>query len=144
MTRPSWLTVALASAGGFLAGVLLVAILGGPKGTTRTTTDTRTVAKVRTVTDTKTETKTVTQSTPAPADPGPGGGGEQGNAGDGVPNVVGRRLDRADAELRAAGFSSEVDEFVLIASNWVVVGQDPPAGSDADPGTTVTLDVQRQ
>ena len=47
--QPSWLAVAIAGAGGFLAGVLLVAILGGPKGVVRTTTVQRTATVTRTV-----------------------------------------------------------------------------------------------
>ena len=125
--RPSWLTVALAGAGGFLCGVLLVAILGGPKGTTKTETR----ASVRTVTTTRTVTRTET----APA------------VQDGVPDVVGQRLDDAQKTLEDAGYDVDVQDGTLFGvvepENFVVTGQDPKAGKKSPPDGRVTLNVQR-
>jgi beta-lactam-binding protein with PASTA domain len=79
---PGWLTVALAGAGGFFVGVILVIVLGGPAdGPTRTvtqiahslTTGVDVVVKVR------------------------------------VPPVEGLELDDAQSRLKAAGFAVKVD-----------------------------------
>jgi beta-lactam-binding protein with PASTA domain len=120
--RPGWLTVALAGAGGFLCGVLLVAILGGPKGVTRTTTTTvhRTVTAV--------QTQTVdTRPT--------------------VPGVVGERLPEARDALDRAGLKADVVDHTLFgiidASHFVVTRQDPAAGARVPPGAHVTLTVDR-
>jgi hypothetical protein len=121
--RPSWLTVALAAAGGFLAGVLLVAILGGPKGTVRT--ETRTTASVAT------QTRTVTTDD-RPA----------------VPDVVGRRLPEARDVLTQAGFDVDVQDDtvfgILDERNYVVTEQAPAAGLRVEPGSAVTITVDRR
>jgi beta-lactam-binding protein with PASTA domain len=117
--RPGWLTVAIAGAGGFLCGVLLIAILGGAKGVTRTTTDT--VARTTTVT----------------VDPRPV-----------VPDVVGRRLDDARNAVEAAGLRSDVVDDTLFGvidpSHFDVVDQDPPGGTHVAPDTHVVLTVERR
>lgn len=119
LDRPSWLTVALAGAAGFLAGVLLVAILGGPKGTVRT--ETRTVAQTQTLTiDARPQ----------------------------VPDVVGRRLPDARKAVETAGFDVDVVDDSLFGIvdevNWVVVEQDPAGGERRSTGETVTLRVERR
>ncbi|MET0190069.1 MAG: Stk1 family PASTA domain-containing Ser/Thr kinase [Pseudonocardia sediminis] len=59
-----------------------------------------------------------------------------------VPFVIGKDVDEATEELRAAGFSVQVESsFPFTRRNPRVVGQDPGAGDEADPGTTVTLNV---
>ncbi|WP_354702283.1 hypothetical protein DSM112329_02639 [Paraconexibacter sp. AEG42_29] len=127
--RPSRLTVALAGAGGFLAGVLLVAALGG----TPTTTVSETTTQAVTVT-----APAQTLTTP-PSDPGP--------SFPTVPELVGARLDQAqdrldDLQLRASvlggGTFGVVDE-----TNWVVVQQDPPSGTRLATGADVVLRIER-
>jgi beta-lactam-binding protein with PASTA domain len=119
--RPSWLTVAVAGAAGFLAGVLLVAVLGRPKGTVHTTT--------RVVPQTETQTLTI--------DPRPK-----------VPDVVGKRLPDARQELEDAGFDVDVQDDTVFGiideSHFVVVEQDPPAGERLADGDTVAVRVERQ
>ncbi len=59
-----------------------------------------------------------------------------------VPFVVGKDVEEATEELRAAGFSVRVENsFPFPRRNPRVVGQDPDAGDEAEPGATVTLDV---
>jgi hypothetical protein len=123
--RPTKLTVALAGAGGFLAGVLLVAALGGTP----------------TVTQTEATRVTVT----APAKTVPGGTVITVTA---VPPLVGERLDTAKQRLDAAQFDIDVNGGgifgVIDESNWEVVSQDPPAGSQLQQGSTVHVDVERR
>jgi beta-lactam-binding protein with PASTA domain len=122
MRTPTWLTVALAGAGGFLAGVLLVAILGGPKGTTKTTTERQT----------QTQTQTVTRTVDTRKQ---------------VPDVVDKSLPDARAALEGAGFKVDVVDNTLFGivdeQNFVVTGQDPGAGSRLAPGEHVSVTVQR-
>ncbi len=126
---PSWLTVALAGAGGFLVGVLLIAVLGGPKGVTRTTTETRTQVKTETQTRTSTVTRTVESGTD-------------------VPDVTGQLLSNARDTLEGMGFNVELANDptffgVQNEKNFVVVGQDPPAGTKAAAGATVSVEIDR-
>lgn len=127
MTRPSWLTIALAASAGFLCGVLLVAVLGGAKGPSRTVT--RTVAR--------TVARTVTSPVADPGAPTP----------QEIPDVVGLPLDRARAVLEGAGFDVEVQHDgpfpIIVESNWTVVGQLPAAGLEIDPGAPVRLQVEK-
>ncbi|HYF26076.1 MAG TPA: PASTA domain-containing protein [Baekduia sp.] len=112
---------AIAAAAGFLAGVLLVAILGGAKPAAPTVTVTVT-APGRT-TGGPVITRTV------------------------VPDVVGERLDVARERVARSGFESEVDGGgilgVLDETNWEVVDQDPRAGF-LEQGSVVTLVVDRR
>jgi beta-lactam-binding protein with PASTA domain len=114
------LNIALAAAAGFLVGVILVVVLGGP------------AAKVRTVT------------APPPASTAPGGRVIQSTA---VPDVVGNRLDIAKQRVRRAGFivhqSGGGVLGVIQDRNWQVVTQDPTAGTTLALGSTVTLDIER-
>ncbi|WP_205698159.1 PASTA domain-containing protein [Conexibacter sp. SYSU D00693] len=129
------LRTALAASGGFFAGVLLIAILGGarPAGPPETVTVT-------------TPGQTVTAELapdPRPTDPGP----DQGPTGEvELPSVVGERLDVARAVLEDRGL--EVDTRgggafgIVDESNWVVTAQVPAVGT-VEPGATVVLRVDR-
>ena len=114
------LAVALGVAGGFLCGVLLVAVLGGAKP----------VIKSRTVTvpATRTTGGTVIVSTRVPA-------------------VVGQRLDVALDRLQRARFRADVSGGGLFGivqeSNWEVVEQSPGAGTLLEQGSQVKLRVER-
>jgi hypothetical protein len=118
----SRLGVALVAAAAFLGGVLLTAVLG-----------------VEDVVHERTVTRTV-------HDAATGGGGSQGS-GSAVPDVVGESLDQAQDDLDQAGFDTQVEGGgvlgVIIAANWIVIGQDPPAGHQLEPGGTVVLEIQR-
>jgi beta-lactam-binding protein with PASTA domain/predicted Ser/Thr protein kinase len=62
-----------------------------------------------------------------------------------VPDVVGRSLGAARAELEDAGLGVEVvREETTEAEPDTVLGQSPEAGSEVDEGSTVTLTVARE
>jgi PASTA domain len=108
------LGMALAAAGGFLAGVLLIAILGGAQP----------VYKERTV-----KVTTPPQGTAVPALSGV---------------RLDRALDRLQTaglkgEVHGGGLFGVLDE-----TDWTVVGQDPSPGSRLKRGDTVRLDVDRE
>ena len=117
------LRVAIAAAGGFLAGVLLIAVLGGAKPAG--------------------PTATVTVTAPAP---GAGGGGTVVTK-TVVPDVVGERLDAALERLARSGFEADVQGGglfgVLEESNWLVVAQDPAEGFH-EQGSSVRVEVDRR
>jgi PASTA domain-containing protein len=76
---------------------------------------------------------------PAPAADGSGGGIT-------VPNVVGQDHQLAQDTMQSAGLyllderdCTGQDRLLLWDRNWVVVEQDPPAGSQATEDTVVTL-----
>lgn len=121
--RFSALGVVLAAASGFLAGVLLVAALGGAKGTTETTTITKTVRTAAT------NDGTVIVTTA-------------------VPDVVGERLNTARERVERSGFDLDVVGGgllgVIVEGNWEVVGQDPPAGEQREQGSTVQVEIERR
>jgi beta-lactam-binding protein with PASTA domain len=112
--------MALGVAGGFLCGVLLVAVLGGVKP----------VIKSRTVTVPATRTMggTVIVSTR-------------------VPGLVGQRLDVALDRLQRARFRADVQGGGLFGivqeSNWEVVEQSPGPGTFLEQGSQVKVRVQR-
>ena len=114
------LGLALGVAGGFLCGVLLVAILGGAKPVI----DKRTV----TVPATRTTGGTVVVSTRVPA-------------------IVGQRLDVALDRLQRAKFTADVEGGGLFGiveeHNWEVVEQSPTPGTMLEQGSQVTLHVER-
>lgn len=126
--RPSWLTAALIGAGAFLAGVLLVAALGGAKATTSTTTQRVTVTSPG-----------PSASTPAPA---PAGATTR------VPDVEGQPLDAARSALEGAGLEVDVQGGGLFGvvdeSNWRVVRQSPAKDTRAPDGDKVTVDICRR
>jgi beta-lactam-binding protein with PASTA domain len=107
------LAIALAAAGGFLAGVLLVAILGGAQPAYKE----RTISVARTP-----------EGTAVPALVG---------------QRLDVALDRLESaglkgEVRGGGVFGVVDE-----GNWRVVDQDPSKGARLRQGDTVRLDVDR-
>ena len=119
------LRVALGVAAGFLAGVLLVAILGGaqPAG----------------------PTATVTVTTPGVGGSDSGGGTVITKTV--VPDLRGQPLDVALERLARAGFEADVEGGglfgVIDESNWEVVSQDPSGGFH-EQGSSVRLDVDRR
>jgi hypothetical protein len=114
------LGLALGVAGGFLCGVLLVAVLGGAKP----------VIKSRTITvpATRTTGGTVIVSTRVPA-------------------LVGQSLDVALDRLQRARFRADVKGGGLFGivqeSNWDVVEQSPRSGTLLEQGSQVKVRVQR-
>jgi hypothetical protein len=114
------LGLALGVAGGFLCGVLLVAVLGGAKP----------VIKSRTITvpATRTTGGTVIVSTRVPA-------------------LVGQPLDVALDRLQRARFRADVKGGGLFGivqeSNWDVVEQSPRSGTLLEQGSQVKVRVQR-
>jgi hypothetical protein len=120
--HPSRLTVALAGASGFLAGVLLVAVLGG------------------------TPTTTITDRVTVTAPPSTTTGGTVITV-TAVPALVGEHLDTAKARLSQAQFEVDVNGGgifgVINDGNWQVVAQDPPAGTQLRQGSTVHVDIER-
>lgn len=105
---------------------------------------------VRTVTEERTETvverppaETVTEAAPKP----------KPAAADRitVPDVVGMNHQYAQDELQAAGFymlderdATGQDRLMLWDRNWVVVSQDPPAGSRVSEDATITLSSKKE
>jgi PASTA domain len=114
------LGLALGVAGGFLCGVLLVAILGGAKP----------VIEKRTITvpATRTSGGTVIVSTR-------------------VPSLAGQRLDVALDRLERSRFTADVEGGGLFGiveeHNWEVVEQSPAPGTMLEQGSQVTLRVRR-
>jgi PASTA domain len=114
------LALALGIAGGFLCGVLLVAILGGAQP----------VIEKRTITvpATRTTGGTVVVTTR-------------------VPPLVGQRLDVALTRLQRARFTADVDGGGLFGiveeHNWQVVEQTPAPGMMLEQGSEVRLRVER-
>jgi serine/threonine-protein kinase len=62
-----------------------------------------------------------------------------------VPSVLGLDQASAEATLADAGFEVDVVESPTLdpANDGLVSEQDPPAGSEVDPGTTVTIVVEK-
>lgn len=68
-----------------------------------------------------------------------------------VPDVVGMNHQYAQDEMQAAGIYS-LDErdatgqgrMMLWDRNWVVVSQDPPAGTEVTEDTTITLSAKKE
>ncbi len=118
----------LAVASGFLAGVLLIAILGGAKGRQ---TETVTVARTATVTvpvaTTNPGTVIVTTA---------------------VPDLVGERLNVAKERVGRAGFDLDVVGGgllgVIVDSNWEVTSQEPAPGGQLEQGSTVEVRIARR
>jgi hypothetical protein len=126
--RFSTLGVVLTGAAGFLAGILLVAALGGAKGRS---TETVTVAR----------TATVTVQAPVTN----GGSVIVTTA---VPDVTGQPLDIARERLARSGFETDIDGGGLFGviedSNWQVVEQSPPPGGQLEQGSTVSVVIERR
>jgi beta-lactam-binding protein with PASTA domain len=119
------MALALTGAAGFLAGVLLVAALGGAKAVTTTVTQRAAVGEARTVTG----AGTVIIRTA-------------------VPDLVGQPLDVARQRLDRARFDVAVSGGgffgVLDDGNWEVIGQEPAAGTFLEQGSTVHVAIQRR
>jgi hypothetical protein len=114
------LGLALGIAGGFLCGVLLVAVLGGAKP----------VIKSRTIT--------------VPAARTTGGAVVVSTR---VPPLVGQRLDVALDRLQRSRFTADVQGGGLFGvveeANWRVVEQMPGPGTMLEQGSEVRLRVER-
>jgi hypothetical protein len=109
------LGMALAAAGGFFAGVLLIAILGGAQPVYKDRTITRAAQPVGTA---------VPALTGVPLD---------------------RAIDRLESIGLKADFDGSAGGLfgVLDKSSWTVVGQDPSPGSRVRQGDSVHLDIDR-
>jgi hypothetical protein len=117
----SRLATALTAAGAFLAGVLLVAVLGGAKSVVH--------EKTVTVPGIVTNGGTVITRTPVPA-------------------LVGERLDTARERLARSRFDYDTEGGgilgVIVAENWEVTAQDPAPGEELEQGSTVHLRISRR
>jgi eukaryotic-like serine/threonine-protein kinase len=60
-----------------------------------------------------------------------------------VPNVIGQAFESAESTLLGAGFAVDRADVEDSADAGIVVGQDPPAGSEQSRGSTVTLQVSQ-
>ncbi|HET9506625.1 MAG TPA: Stk1 family PASTA domain-containing Ser/Thr kinase [Gaiellaceae bacterium] len=60
-----------------------------------------------------------------------------------VPNVIGQAFESAESTLLGAGFAVDRADVEDSADPGIVVGQDPPAGSEQGRGSTVTLQVSQ-
>jgi eukaryotic-like serine/threonine-protein kinase len=58
-----------------------------------------------------------------------------------VPSVIGQDVDAATTTLEDAGFDVDTDEFRNREPPGTVIEQDPPAGEEAEDGSTVKLSV---
>ncbi len=110
--------IAIAAAAGFFAGVVLVIALGGIRD------------KTVTVPSTDSRGGTVIGQTT-------------------VPLLVGQQLDVARRRAERARFDLVVDHGggllgVIVASNWQVVRQAPPAGAKLEQGSTIHIAIQRR
>jgi PASTA domain len=119
--RAAGVRLAVAAAGGFLVGVLLVLALGGG-----TTTKTKTVTARASQTHGGTVVVTTT-----------------------VPQLVGQPLDLARQRVERARFDLVVDHGgglfgVLVEHNWQVSSQTPAAGAKLEQGSTVHVDIERR
>jgi serine/threonine-protein kinase len=56
-----------------------------------------------------------------------------------VPNVVNKEYQEAVSEISGAGFTAAVKYSVQVDRNGIVVGQDPPAGTQSSANSTVTI-----
>jgi hypothetical protein len=118
----TWLGVAIGVAAGFLAGVLLVAVLGGAQPVIRESTVT--VAPRAITTGGTVITKTL------------------------VPPVVGQRLDVALNRVTRAGFDADVKGGglfgVMVERNWEITSQSPAPGGYLEQGSTIKLEIARR
>ncbi len=121
----SWVSLALATACGFLLGALVITTLGGGDVTT-------------------TQTQTVT--VPGVAAPPPGGTVITKTR---MPVLVGQRLDVARERTERARFDLVIDSGgglfgVQVEENWEVVAQRPAADELIEQGSTVRVDIERR
>ena len=140
-----------ARCGAFVGAALVaVAMIGCGEGDSASATETETVI-----------VKTVTERAPAPDEPREAGGGSAGGGGGGgssygrggggggeieVPNVVGQDHQLAQDTMQSAGLYNLSEEdatgqgrVLVLDRNWVVVEQEPPAGTMVSEDATITL-----
>lgn len=124
--RPDWLAIALGTAAGFLAGVVLLVGLGVGAG------------------DGAARTVTVTRTSPAAPRTSAGALIRETT----VPDVVGERLDIAKERIKRTGFVVDVQGGglfgVVVDSHWQVAAQEPTAGGLLELGSTVHVNVERR
>ncbi len=123
-SRRPWAALALATACGFLFGVLVVTTLGGGEGVTRTETQRITVPGTITGGGTII-TKTL------------------------IPPIVGEPLDVARQRAERARFVITVDSGggvfgVVRDENWEVVAQRPGPGELIEQGSTIHVDIVKR
>lgn len=102
---------------------------------------------------------TVTETAPAPTESASKGGGEPAESPPAVvggekikvPNVVGQNHQAAQNAMQEAGLFMLAEEdatgqgrMLLMDRNWVVVKQDPKAGTVVDANATITLYSKKQ
>ena len=124
----SWVSLALATACGFLLGALVITTVGGGDATT-----------------TRTQTQTVTAPA-GTATPSPGGTVITRTQ---VPALIGQRLDVARERVERAKFDLVVDSGgglfgVQVEENWEVVAQRPAVDELLEQGSTVRVDIERR
>jgi len=122
--RRSWISLGLATACGFLLGVLLVITLGGADGATRTETQRITVPGVVTNGGT-----VITKAL--------------------IPPIVGEPLDVAKERSERARFQLTVDSGgglfgVRRDENWEVVAQRPGPDELLEQGSTIHVDIVKR
>ena len=138
--RPTWLTVAMGAAAGFLVGVVLVVLLSPNQdsGSRTVTAPPPRAAEPQATPPTETAPTETTPTETTPEDP------VREVA---VPDVAGEQLDVARERVEAAGFAVDVSGGgtfgVVEESNWVVGDQTPPPGEALAPGDVVTLTAER-
>jgi hypothetical protein len=116
------MAVALATAVGFLAGVLLMVALGGGSGGHSSAPPPKPASTVAGQPPT-----VITRVA--------------------VPDLTRQRLDVAKERVRGLGFRVKVKSDgllgVIVDENWTVIGQDPSAGQLLERGGLVTLNVAK-
>jgi hypothetical protein len=132
-SRGALAAIAIAAVVGLTLGYVMVVAFGRSNGT-----------KDRQVVGTSTTTLQPGLTGTSPTTSAPVGGPGT------VPNVVGVRLPDAEQALRTAGYDhfdakdSRPDARVVVEPvNWIVVTQEPAAGTPADPKTVVQLGVKK-
>ncbi|MGZ5313295.1 MAG: PASTA domain-containing protein [Solirubrobacterales bacterium] len=127
-----------------LAAIVVAAgLLAGCGGDDETTTPTVQTTPPASTASTPSAT-TGTEATPAPTPPttAPGGGGKVA-----IPNLVGGRLDAAQASLVKLGLSGRAENRTgsrtEIERDWEVCEMHPAAGKRVAPGSPVTLVTAR-
>jgi beta-lactam-binding protein with PASTA domain len=127
-----------------LACAAIVALVGlagcGSDETAQTVTEERTIVEQAPPPETVTETvKAKSTAAPKPASTIT------------VPDVVGENHQYAQDTMQAAGLynlderdATGQDRMLLWDRNWVVVSQDPPAGTEVNENATITLSAKKE
>jgi len=129
------------------AAVVALAVLAGcgSDETAQTVTEERTVVE-------QAPAETVTKTVKEKAKPKPAAApAETASDTITVPDVVGENHQYAQDTMQAAGLynlderdATGQDRMLLWDRNWVVVSQDPPAGSEVTEDTTITLSAKKE